>query len=79
MCKICNYCKRQSKELVLDVCLDCIDAENVIANGIGANGKSVDKKDGIEYFDDAKFCQYYNLPEAIPNKLILQPASLSLK
>ena len=36
-------------------------------------------KDGIEYFDDAKFCQYYNLPEAIPNKLILQPASLTLK
>ena len=30
-------------------------------------------KDGIEYFDDAKFCQYYNLPEAIPNKLILNP------
>lgn len=36
-------------------------------------------KDGIEYFDDAKFCQYYNLLEAIPNKLILQPASLTLK
>ena len=36
-------------------------------------------KDGIEYFDDAKFCQWYNLGDAIPNKLILQPASLSLK
>jgi hypothetical protein len=46
MCKICNYCKRQSKELVLDICYDCIDAENVIANGISSNGKSVDKKDG---------------------------------
>jgi hypothetical protein len=33
-------------------------------------------KDGIEYFDDAKFCQYYNLPEAIPNKLILNPIKL---
>jgi hypothetical protein len=42
----CNYCKRQLKELVLDVCLDCIDAENVIASGIGANGKPVNKKDG---------------------------------
>jgi hypothetical protein len=36
-------------------------------------------KDGIEYFDDAKFCQWYNLGDAIPNKLILQPTSLSLK
>jgi hypothetical protein len=33
-------------------------------------------KDGIEYFDDAKFCQYYNLPEAIPNKLTLNPIKL---
>ena len=33
-------------------------------------------KDGIEYFDDAKFCQYYNLGDAIPNKLILQPIKL---
>ena len=33
-------------------------------------------KDGIEYFDDAKFCQYYNLPEAIPNKLILNTVKL---
>jgi len=33
-------------------------------------------KDGIEYFDDAKFCQYYNLPEATPNKLILNPIKL---
>ena len=33
-------------------------------------------KDSIEYFDDAKFCQYYNLPEATPNKLILQPIKL---
>ena len=33
-------------------------------------------KDGIKYFDDAKFCQYYNLPEAIPNKLILNPIKL---
>jgi len=46
MCKICKYCKRESKELVLDTCFDCIDAENVIVNGIGSNGKSVDKKDG---------------------------------
>jgi hypothetical protein len=36
-------------------------------------------KDGIEYFDDAKFCQWYNLGDAIPNKLILQPVSLTLK
>ena len=36
-------------------------------------------KDGIEYFDDAKFCQWYNLGDAIPNKLILQPSSLTLK
>jgi hypothetical protein len=36
-------------------------------------------KDGIEYFDDAKFCQWYNLGETIPNKLILQPAKLTLK
>jgi len=33
-------------------------------------------KDGIEYFDDTKFCQYYNLPEATPNKLILNPIKL---
>jgi len=33
-------------------------------------------KDGIEYFDDAKFCQYYNLGDAIPNKLILNPIKL---
>jgi hypothetical protein len=42
----CNYCKRKSKELVLDICLDCIDAENVITNGIGSNGNHIDKKDG---------------------------------
>jgi hypothetical protein len=33
-------------------------------------------KDGIEYFDDAKFCQWYNLGDAIPNKLILNPIKL---
>jgi hypothetical protein len=33
-------------------------------------------KNGIEYFDDAKFCQWYNLGDAIPNKLILNPIKL---
>jgi hypothetical protein len=33
-------------------------------------------KDGIEYFDDAKFCQWYNLGDAIPNKLILNTVKL---
>lgn len=33
-------------------------------------------KDGIEYFDDAKFCQWYNLGDAIPNKLTLNPIKL---
>lgn len=33
-------------------------------------------KDGIEYFDADKFCKWYNLPEAIPNKLILNPIKL---
>jgi hypothetical protein len=33
-------------------------------------------KDGIEYFDDTKFCQWYNLGDAIPNKLILNPIKL---
>ncbi len=33
-------------------------------------------KDGIEYFDDAKFCKWYNMPDAIPNKLILNPIKL---
>ena len=33
-------------------------------------------KDGIEYFDDEKFCKWYNLGDAIPNKLILNPIKL---
>ena len=36
-------------------------------------------KDGIEYFDADKFCKLYIIPEAIPNKLHLETAKLSLK
>lgn len=36
-------------------------------------------KDGIEYFDADKFCKWYIIPEAIPNKLHLETAKLSLK
>ena len=34
-------------------------------------------KDGIEYFDADKFCKWYIIPEAIPNKLHLETASLT--
>ena len=31
------------------------------------------EKNGMKYFDADKFCQWYNMPEAIPNKLIINP------
>lgn len=33
-------------------------------------------ENGIEYFDADKFCKWYIIPEAIPNKLTLNPIKL---
>jgi hypothetical protein len=33
-------------------------------------------KDGIEYFDADKFCKWYIIPEATPNKLSLNTVKL---